>query len=223
VLHDPAERPFLLLTGPEPDHEWDLFTQAMAGLVARLGTGPAISFLGIPAGVPHTRPLGVIAHASREELLVGHERLPSRIQVPGSATAMLELRLGEQGKDTIGFAVQVPHYLAQAVYPPAALALLGMVTTATGLDLPDADLREAADRTNEAIGRQVEESAEIAELVRALEQQYDTAAEETGAAGVPDGSGLLGEGEAMPTADELAAQFERFLAENQDRTDPPEF
>jgi hypothetical protein len=25
----------------------------------------------------------------------------------------------------------------------------------------------------------------------------------------------------MPTADELAAQFERFLAENQDRTDPP--
>jgi hypothetical protein len=25
----------------------------------------------------------------------------------------------------------------------------------------------------------------------------------------------------MPTADELAAQFERFLADNQGRTDPP--
>ena len=34
-------------------------------------------------------------------------------------------------------------------------------------------------------------------------------------------AGLLAEGEAMPTADELAAQFERFLAENQGRTDPP--
>jgi hypothetical protein len=221
LLRDPAERPFLLLTGPEPDHEWDLFTQAVAGLAAQLGTGPAISFLCIPAGVPHTRPLGVIAHATREELLVGHERLPSRIQVPGSASALLELRLGEQGKDAIGFAVQVPHYLAQAVYPPAAIALLGMVTTSTGLDLPDTDLREASDRTNEAIGRQVEESAEIAELVRALEQQYDSAAQSEQAR-ADAGSGLLGEGEAMPTADELAAQFERFLAENQDRTDPPD-
>ena len=34
-------------------------------------------------------------------------------------------------------------------------------------------------------------------------------------------AGLLAEGESMPTADELAAQFERFLADNQGRTDPP--
>jgi hypothetical protein len=162
----------------------------------------------------------VIAHATREELLAGHQRLPSRIQVPGSAAALLELRYGEAGRDALGFAVQVPHYLAQAVYPPAALALLGSVTTSTGLDLPDAELREAADRTNEAIERQVEESAEVAELVRALEQQYDTAAESE-QADADAAAGLLADGEAMPTADELAAQFERFLAENQDRTDPP--
>ena len=149
----------------------------MLAIATRLDTGPAISFLGIPAGMPHTRPLGVIAHATREELLVGHQRLASRIQVPGSAPALLELRFGEAGRDALGFAVQVPHYLAQAVYPPAALALLGSVTTSTGLDLPDAELREAADRTNEAIERQVEESAEVTELVSALEQQYDTAAE----------------------------------------------
>ena len=166
LLHDQGERPFLLLTGPEPDHEWDLFSRAVLAITSRLETGPAISFLGIPAGMPHTRPLGVIAHATREDLLAGHQRLPSRIQVPGSAPALLELRLGEAGRDALGFAVQVPHYLAQAVYPTAALALLGSVTTSTGLDLPDADLREAADRTNEAIERQVEESAEVAELVR---------------------------------------------------------
>jgi hypothetical protein len=117
--------------------------------------------------------------------------------------------------------VQVPHYLAQAVYPPAALALLGSVVTATGLGLPDDELREASGRTNEAIERQVAESAEVAELVRALEQQYDTAAETNGAHGSAPGAGLLGEGESMPTADELAAQFERFLAENQGRIDPP--
>ena len=219
LLRDAAERPFLLLTGPEPDHEWDLFTEAVLAIAARLEVGPAISFLGIPAGMPHTRPLGVIAHATREELMTGYQRLPSRIQVPGSAPALIELRFGEAGRDALGFAVQVPHYLAQAVYPPAALALLGAMATSTSLDLPDTDLREAAERTNEAIERQVAESAEVGELVRALEQQYDTATAEAAEDPV---SGLLAEGEAMPTADELAAQFERFLAENQDRTDPPE-
>jgi len=223
LLHDQGERPFLLLTGPEPDHEWDLFSRAVLSVATQLGTGPAISFLGIPAGMPHTRPLGVIAHATRDDLISGNQRLPSRIQLPGSAHALLELRLGEAGRDALGFAVQVPHYLAQAVYPPAAVALLGSVATTTGLQLPDAELRDAAERTNDAIERQVAESDEVAQLVRALEQQYDTAAETTGADGLqPDGSGLLGEGESMPTADELAAQFERFLAENQGRMDPPE-
>ena len=70
----------------------------------------------------------------------------------------------------------------------------------------------------------MEESAEVAELVRALEEQYDTAAQAEGAQGLDAdaGSGLLSEGEPLPTADELAAQFERFLAENQGRTDPPD-
>jgi proteasome assembly chaperone (PAC2) family protein len=221
LLRDQDERPFLLLTGPEPDHEWKLFTDAVLGLSARLGVHLAISFLGIPAGMPHTRPLGVIAHATRDELISVHQRLPSRIQLPGSAAALLELRLGEDGRDAMGFAVQVPHYLAQAVYPPAALALLGSVVTATGLVLPDTELREASARTNEAIERQVAESAEVAELVRTLEQQYDAAAESDGLQGSEPGPGLLREGESIPTADELAAQFERFLAENQGRMDPP--
>jgi proteasome assembly chaperone (PAC2) family protein len=223
LLRDAGGRPFLLLTGPEPDHEWKLFTEAVLDVSARLGAGLAISFLGIPAGIPHTRPLGVIAHATRADLISGHQRLPSRIQVPGSVPALLELRLGEAGRDALGFAVQVPHYLAQAVYPAAALALLGSVTAAAGLELPDAELREASERTTEAIDRQVAESAEVAELVRALEQQYDTAAETEGDQGLEAdaGAGLLAEGEPMPTADELAAQFERFLAENQGRIDPP--
>ncbi len=219
LLRDQQGKPFLLLNGPEPDHEWKLFTEAVLDLTSRLGAGLAVSFLGIPAGMPHTRPLGVIAHGTSDELLIAHQRMANRIQVPGSARGLVELRLGEAGRDAVGFAVQVPHYLAQAVYPPAALTLLGSVGTATGLDLPDAELREASVRTDEAIDQQVAASAEVAELVRTLEQQYDALVEAEGNRHA--GPGLLGEGESMPTADELAAQFERFLAENQGRIDPP--
>jgi PAC2 family protein len=219
LLRDQQGKPFLLLNGPEPDHEWKLFTEAVLDLTGRLGAGLAVSFLGIPAGMPHTRPLGVIAHGTRAELLIAHQRMANRIQVPGSARGLVELRLGEAGRDAVGFAVQVPHYLSQAVYPPAALTLLGSVSTATGLDLPDAELRDASARTNEAIDQQVAASAEVGELVRTLEQQYDALVDAEGSRNA--GPGLLGEGESMPTADELAAQFERFLAENQGRIDPP--
>jgi hypothetical protein len=139
-----------------------------------------------------------------------------RLQVPGSAASLLELRLGEENRAAGGFAVHVPHYLAQAAYPAAAVALLESVARVTGLALPDEALRDAARRTDEEIGRQVETSDEISELVQALERQYDAFVDASG-------EGLLAEpGAEMPTADELGAQFERFLAEQQDRTDPPE-
>ena len=208
LVTDAKGKQFLLLTGPEPDHEWELFTAAVRSIADRLGVGPVVTYLGIPMGVPHTRPLGVIANATRSGLVTSKVPMPSKLQVPASASALLQLRLGEAGRDAVGFAVQVPHYLSQAAYPTAALTLLDSICELTGLDLPALELREAADRTNELIGRQVAESAEVAELVSGLEQQYDAAA-------AADTGDLLAEGEEMPTADELAAQFEQFLAEQQ--------
>jgi predicted ATP-grasp superfamily ATP-dependent carboligase len=217
LLHDTEGTPFLLLNGPEPDHDWNSFTSAVLDLTAALKVRSAIGFHGIPMGVPHTRPLGVTAHATRGDLVEGYRPLVDRLQVPGSAAALLELRMGEQDRAAIGFAVHVPHYLAQAAYPAAAVTLLESVQRATGLSLPGDALREAAHRTDLEIARQVEGSEEVAEVVQALEQQYDAFA----AGG--DGSLLADEAENnMPTAEELGAQFERFLAEQQGRGDPPD-
>jgi proteasome assembly chaperone (PAC2) family protein len=214
-VSDSAGKQFLLLTGPEPDHEWELFVAATQSLAQRLGAGPMITYFGVPMGIPHTRPLGVITHATRPGLVTTRVPLPSKLQVPASASALMEFRFGEAGKDAIGFVVQVPHYLAQAAYPTAALTLLDSVSEVTGLDLPALELREAADRTNTLIDRQVAESSEVAELVQGLEQQYDAALASA------ESEDLLAEGEQMPTADELAAQFEQFLAEQQ-RGDSPD-
>ncbi len=216
LLHDTAGTPFLLLNGPEPDHDWNSFTAAVLNVAAALRVKLAVGFHGIPMGVPHTRPLGVTAHATQAELVEGYRPLVDRLQVPGSAAALLELRMGEQGRAAIGFAVHVPHYLAQAAYPAAAVTLLESVQRATGLSLPADALREAAHRTDLEIARQVEGSEEVSEVVQALEQQYDAFA----ASG--DGGMLADEPENMPTAEELGAQFERFLAEQQGRGDSPD-
>ena len=214
LLRDGEGTPFLLMAGLEPDREWEAFTSAVLQLSADLRVRLAVGFHGIPMGVPHTRQLGVTAHATQPELIDGYRPSIDRLQIPGSAAALLEYRFGAVGRQAIGFAVQVPHYLAQAAYPAAAATLLESVQRVTGLVLPGDALREAARRTNLEIARQVEGSAEVAEVVQALEQQYD--------AFTADRENQLASDEQVPTAEELGAQFERFLAEQQGRGDNTE-
>ena len=208
LLRDSDETPFLLLNGLEPDRDWEAFTKAVLALSARLNVRLMVSFHGIPMGVPHTRPLGITGHATQPELIDGYQPLVDRLQVPGSASALIEFRMGESGKAAVGFAVHVPHYLAHASYPAAAITLLAAVERATGLNLPAEALREAAQLTDTEIARQVAGSEEVTEVVRSLEEQYDASNEN-------QQDLLVDQPENMPTAEELGAQFERFLAEQQ--------
>ena len=217
LLRDDDETPFLLLTGPEPDLQWERFVAAVAGLCARLDVRLTVGLNSIPMAVPHTRPSGVTAHATRKELIAGHEPWLQKVQVPASVGHLLEYRLGERGRDALGFAAHVPHYVAQAEYPAAAEALLSAVSRSTGLLLPVEDLRTAAEAVRVEIDRQVTQTEEAATLVQALEEQYDAFARGRGEKNL-----LAGETGPLPTADELGAELERFLAEQTRPGDTPE-
>ena len=217
AVTDTEGRTFLLLEGAEPDVAWERFIIAVRHLVERLDVRLTIGVHGIPMGVPHTRPTAVTAHGTRPELTEGREPWVGRIQVPGSMINLLELRLGQSGHDAMGFAVHVPHYLAQAEYPGAAAALADQVAAASGLSIPTAALRTAAEETRAQIDEQVAASAEVAAVVHALEQQYDAFVGGSGR-----GDLLAGRGAGFPTADELGAELERFLAEQPPKGDRPE-
>ena len=139
------------------------------------------------------------------------------MQVPASFSAMLELRLGEAGRDAIGFAVHVPHYLGQSEFADAGLLGLQRIIAATGLDLDTTALAAAAGRDRAEIARQMEQSDEISAVVRALEQQYDTFLE-----GRRHRSLLATDLSDLPTADEIGAEFEAFLKDVADEVDAGE-
>ncbi|MEW2431782.1 PAC2 family protein [Micromonospora sp. NPDC047644] len=216
LLRDDDETPFLLLTGPEPDLQWERFVAAVAGLAARLDVRLTVGLNSIPMAVPHTRPTGVTAHATRPELIAGYEPWLQRVQVPGSVGHLLEFRLGEQGRDALGFAAHVPHYVAQTEYPAAAEVLLTSVSRSTGLLLPGDGLRSAAEVVRVEIDRQVAQTDDAAALVQALEEQYDAFARGRG-----EKSLLAPDAGPLPTADELGAELERFLAEQTRPGDTP--
>jgi len=210
LVEDSAGQSFLMLTGPEPDVQWERFTAAVRAVVERFGVRLSIGVHAIPMAVPHTRPVGVTAHATRPELVADFEPWVGRVQVPGHIAGLLELRLGEWGHEAAGFAVHVPHYLAQAEYPDAAVALISAVGKLGGLDLPTQSLVEAGTQVRAAVAAQVAEQPEVAAVVTALEEQYDAFVGSRGRS-------LLAEEASLPTADELGAELERFLAEENDR------
>jgi PAC2 family len=216
LLEDSAGTPYLLLDGPEPDYQWERFVAAVRSLIERLGVRLTVGLNAIPMAVPHTRPTGLTAHGTRSELIGDHTPWLRTIQVPGGMGNLLEFRLGQSGHDAVGFAVHVPHYVAQMEYPSAAVALIDATSRVAGLVLPTADLREAAARTGADIDAQVAASTEVAEVVRAVEEQYDAFLEEQRH---PSG---LGDPNLLPTADELGAELERYLADHtRPREDPP--
>jgi proteasome assembly chaperone (PAC2) family protein len=224
VMRDADRTPFLLLTGPEPDFQWERYAAAVREVAGRLDVRLTVTLAAIPWPAPHTRPLALTAHATDLALVAGQQSWVDAITVPGNAAGLVELRLGEAGLPAMGFAAHVPHYLAQVEYPAAAAALLDAVAAATGLRLATTPLHQAAERTRAEVDEQLAASPENSSAVQALEEQYDAfmRGRESGnlLAGSSLGSDLVAGLGAMPSADEIAAEFERFLA-NQDPPDPP--
>lgn len=213
ALRDAEGQTYLLLTGPEPDVQWQRFAGAVEILVHALQVRLVIGLDAVPLAVPHTRPLGITAHSSRPELVANHHPWFDEALVPGSAGHALEFLLGERSIDTAGFAVHVPQYLAQSEYPQAALRLAEALGDFPGLRLDVTTLEQAAGLVAGKVHAEATDSPEISEMIAGLEQQYD-------AFMAARASSDLLPGGKLPSADELAGELERFLADQARREHP---
>ena len=212
MVADAEDRAFLLLHGSEPDVRWESYIRGVRGAVEKLGVGLTAGAHGIPMGVPHTKPLQSTVHGTRQDLLPDASAIFGTVNVPASAQNLLEYRFGQWGLDAVNVAVHVPYYIAQSAFPQAAQHALSRLEGLTGLRLDAEKLNDAAASATSEIEAQMADSDEVQALVTTLEEQYE-AMEESRRDGIPlDGP--------LPTADELGAEFERFLAQ-QRRESPP--
>lgn len=219
LVRDTRGEPLYVLTGPEPDLKWEAFGDAVVTLARRLNIDRVVSIYSAPMAVPHTRPLSVFGHASSAELLGDFPTWDAKLIVPGSATLETELKLSRAGVDTIGFTAHVPHYVAQNEYPEATLRLLAAVEKITNRTIPVGSIEQDAHRVAEQLEQQTEENPEISHVVASLEQLYDAEVERRAAR---EQSRLLQPGSEVPTAEELGAEIEAFLADVRNDSDFPD-
>jgi proteasome assembly chaperone (PAC2) family protein len=187
-------RDIVVLRGPEPDYRWRELTVDVVDVAKRLGVVSWVSLGAIPAAVPHTRPVPILATASAPGLLPdGIRQGPDGLlRVPSACLSVLELAASTNGIPAIGLFAQVPHYV-NATYPAASIALLTALGRHLGIEPPVGQL-----------------------ATRALERRnlLDAAAatDEDTKAHVERLEGLVDEAR-LPVGDELIADIERFLRE----------
>jgi hypothetical protein len=208
--HDPSGQAVLILAGPEPDHEWRAFSDAVAELAQLFGVRLAVGLGAFPAGVPHTRTSRLAATASSAELANQVGVVSGEVQVPAGVMAAIERRLTEVGIPSIAIWARVPHYAASMPYPPASVQLLEGLAAVAGVRIEVPELVEAAAATRTQLDQLTSNSPQSSALVRQLEAQVDA----------EEGAGTSAEGQAaateagwgtLPSGDELAAEVERFL------------
>ena len=200
----------LVLTGPEPDTAWRRFADVVSDLAVRLGVRRAVFLGAYPFAAPHTRPARLSSSSPSADLIATVPFLKNSVDVPAGMGAVLEHALVDKGIPALGIWAQVPHYLGTMSYPSASLALLDGLAQVTGLAIDAAALRAEATIQLERIGQLVAGNPEHQTMIGQLESLYDQAVQQTFDLANPMSS------DEIPSADELAAEFEQFLRDQTD-------
>ena len=186
-------RDILVLTGAEPDFRWHELGGDVLELCVRLGVVEWVSLGSIPAAVPHTRPVPILATASRPGLLAEDEQQGPEglLRVPSACLSTIELAVSAGGVPTVGFYAQVPHYV-QGPYAAGPIAMLEHAGRPLGVELPFGPLAAEALAQRQRLDAAVQADDDSRAYVARLEQ-------------------MTGEEQRLPSGDELASEIERFL------------
>jgi predicted ATP-grasp superfamily ATP-dependent carboligase len=192
-----APRDLVLVQGVEPSMRWRAFSSNLVDLAEALGVQLVVSLGALLGDVPHTRPVSLSGHASDAALL---ERLgiqPSSYEGPTGIVGVLHTACARAGLPSASLWASVPHYVAAAANPKAALALLRRVEVLIGVSVDVSELEVAAADYERQVGLAVRSDPDIQAFVERLEQAADSEEQSTP--------------EDLPSGDIIASEFQRFL------------
>jgi hypothetical protein len=203
VGRDLDGRDVLTLSGPEPDSQWRRFAGSVAALAGQLGVTSMVSLGAYPFASPHTRAARLSCSSPSADVVAGLPFLKNSVDVPAGMGAVLEHALTDVGIAALGLWVQVPHYVSTMAHPEASVTLIDGLQHVSGIRVGAANLRQEATRQRIRLDDLVAGNDEHSAMVRQLEEAYDSSAQQT----------LSLDNAPIPSGEELAAELERFLRE----------
>ena len=194
-----ATRDLVFVQGVEPSLRWRTFSALVVELAEALGVRMVITLGALLADVPHTRPVAMTGFASDPALLehIGASG-PGRYEGPTGIVGVLHALAGEAGLPAMSLWASIPHYVAAAPSPKAALALVRRLENVVGVSVDASDLEDAAATYERQVGLAVASDPDVQAFVERLERDADSEEEPLGP-------------EDLPSGDLIAKDFQRFL------------
>jgi predicted ATP-grasp superfamily ATP-dependent carboligase len=193
-----APRDLILVSGPEPSMRWRTFSRHVVDLAEALGTQLVVTLGALLADVPHSRPVPITSLAT-DDALVERIGLPqTSYEGPTGIVGVLHGACQEAGMPSASLWASVPHYVAAAPNPKAALALVRRLESLVGVSVDAGELETAASDYERQVSAAVNSDPEVQAFVERLER---AAAEDEPELRPQD----------LPSGDVLAREFQRFL------------
>jgi proteasome assembly chaperone (PAC2) family protein len=193
-----APRDLVLLQGPEPSMRWRTYTRVIVELAEALGTQMVVTLGALLADVPHSRPVHITGLASDEALVRRLAVGGTHYEGPTGIVGVLHAACQEAGMPSASLWASVPHYVAAAPNPKAALALVRKLEALVGVSVDAGELESAAVDYERKVSLAVQADPEVQAFVERLERAADEEEPEL-------------EGENLPSGDTIAREFQRFL------------
>jgi predicted ATP-grasp superfamily ATP-dependent carboligase len=197
ALAPKAPRDLVLVQGVEPSMRWSAFCAQLVDLAEALGVQLVVSLGALLGDIPHTRPVALTGHASDPSLVQRLEMHSSSYEGPTGIVGVLHAACIDAGLPSASLWASVPHYVAAASNPKAALALLRSAERLLGVSVDVTKLEAAAADYERQVGLAVQSDPDIQAFVERLEQAAESEEED------PAGE--------VPSGDVLAREFQRFL------------
>ena len=120
----------------------------MIDLAEALGAQLVVSLGALLADVAHTRPISVTGIASDRSLVERLDLLSSSYEGPTGIVGVLQAQCGKAGLPAASLWAAVPHYIASAPNPKAALALVRKLEGLVGVTVDATELEQATSTTS---------------------------------------------------------------------------
>ena len=185
-------RGIILLSGPEPSFRWRSFSAAVIELAKELGVEVVVTLGALLADVPHSRPVTVAANSQDPALVENLGLSASRYEGPTGITGVLHRACAEGSLPSVSFWASVPHYLPAVPSAPAAVALLGSLSSLLGIEVDTSNLERGAAAYQEQVSAAVSQDSDLSSYVRMLEERFDSQVDQ-GPRNLPSGEDLARE------------------------------
>jgi proteasome assembly chaperone (PAC2) family protein len=193
-----APRDLILVQGPEPSMRWRSFCQHVIDLAEALGTQLVVTMGALLADVPHSHPVSITGLASDPGLVEKLSVPETTYEGPTGIVGVLHTACSDAGLPSASLWASVPHYVAAAPNPKAALALVRKIESLVAVSVDATDLENATGDYERQVSRAVQSDPEVQAFVERLEE---AAGQDTTALGPGD----------LPSGDAIASEFQRFL------------